>query len=184
MAWRHQARRLMEETAYARDSNERQQLRARWSARDHGDQSVHNRAEEALRAGEQIATHIRSITRVLVDGSAEAWPMPGVRAILVATASATDAYATWMALGDSSVHPRRLVETMHEANDSLDSTLILLQEQSATCATQWLTFGAILTMNQWILAELEQGSRRHGQPAAHRRQVEPSRDWSGSVRDL
>jgi hypothetical protein len=100
--------------------------------------------------------------------------MPGVSAILVATASATDAYATWMALGGSSVQSRRLAETMRVANDSFDRT----------CATLWLTFGAILTMDQWILAELQQESRRHGQPIALRRQVEPPRDWPGSVRDL
>ena len=102
----------------------------------------------------------------------------------MATASATDAYATWMALGGSSVQSRRLAETMRVANDSFDLTLALLQERSGTCATLWLTFGAILTMDQWILAELQQESRRHGQPIALRRQVEPPRDWPGSVRDL
>jgi len=65
MAWRHQARGLMEEPAKARDGHERHQLRGRSSARDDGEQSVLNRAEEALRGGERIATHFRSITRVL-----------------------------------------------------------------------------------------------------------------------
>ena len=159
VAWRQEARGLMEEIDAARDSQERHQLNARWNIRAHGEQVVLNRSEEALRVGERIAIYARSIARALMDGSADAQPMPGVSAVLVGTASATDAFAACVASGDKETQLRILSETVRSMDDSLDSVVAGLEELTGIEATSWLTFGAVLTINHWILSELGQASR-------------------------
>jgi hypothetical protein len=149
----------MEEIDAARDSQERHQLNARWNIRAHGEQVVLNRSEEALRVGERIAIYARSIARALMDGSADAQPMPGVSAVLVGTASATDAFAACVASGDKETQLRILSETVRSMDDSLDSVVAGLEELTGIEAASWLTFGAVLTINHWILSELGQASR-------------------------
>jgi uncharacterized membrane protein YccC len=165
VAWRQEARGLMEEIDAARDSQERHQLNARWNLRAHDEQAVLNRSEEALRVGERAAIYARSIARALMDGSADAQPMPGVSAVLVGTALATDAYVAWVTSGGDSSQLRLLSETIRSISDTFDA-IAYCPQQWEIDATSWLMFGTILSMNHWILTELGQASRGHGTAAS------------------
>jgi len=162
VAWRQKARGLMEEIDAARDSLERHQLNARWNLRAHGEQAVLNRSEEALRVGERIAIYARSIARAFMDGSEDARPMPGNSAVVVGTASAIDAFAAWVALDDDATQLRVLSQRVRTMEDLLETVVSGLEGLSGIEAASLLTFGAVLTVSHWILAELGQASRRHG----------------------
>ena len=61
------------------------------------------------------------MARALVDGSGDASPMPTLSAMLASTASATEAYAAWVASADTPADRERLAETVHAADDTLTS---------------------------------------------------------------
>ena len=74
--WRKDGLGLVQATALARRTHEGHQLTARWNARARRQRPVLERADEALRIGELVATQTRSIARALVDGAPDARPMP------------------------------------------------------------------------------------------------------------
>jgi hypothetical protein len=152
--WRQEALGLVDATAKARDDQEKHQLNARWNARAHQDRPVLERVEGALRAGERIAIHTRSIARALVDGSAAARPIPALSTMLSWIASAIDAYAAWAASADTPTDRRRLSETVRAADNTLGDTLTTVQQRWGNDPSQWLTFGTALAMSQRILAEV------------------------------
>ena len=81
--------------------------------------------------------------------------------IVQPTISDTDAFAACVASGDKGTQLRILSETVCSIDDSLDCVVASLKELTGIEAASWLTFGAVLTINHWILAELGQASRRH-----------------------
>jgi uncharacterized membrane protein YgaE (UPF0421/DUF939 family) len=153
-AWRREALGLVETTAEAKRHHEGYQLTARWNARAHRQRSVLERADEALAVGERIAIQARSISRALVDGAPAARPMPAVGAMLVSTASAIGAYAVWVASPGEPTDRQRLSDAVRVAGDSFGEALTRAQQRWRDDATQWLTFGTILTMSQRMLAEV------------------------------
>jgi hypothetical protein len=159
--WLEEARGVMKEIDEARDSYEQHQVNARWNVRARGERSILDRFGEALHIGEGIAIHARAIARCLLDGSEDAKPMPGVSALLVATASAIDEYAAWVASGGDCTQPQSPSKAMHSIDKSLYQAFPWIQEPWRIDATAWLTFGTVLTANRWILAELAQASRVH-----------------------
>ena len=93
------------------------------------------------------------MARALADGSGHAHPMPALGAMLASTASATAAYAAWLASAGTPADRRRLAETVHAADDTLTTALTRVQERWGSNPAQWLTFGMTLAMSQRILAE-------------------------------
>ena len=121
-SWRLDAIALTGTIATARREHEELRLSTRWNARARRERAALGRAEEALGSGERIAIYTRSMARALVDGSGHARPMPALSAMLASTASATTgAYAAWMASAGTPADRRPLAETVHAADDRLDS---------------------------------------------------------------
>ena len=96
-SWRLDAAALIDTIATARREHDRFRLSTRWNARARRQRPALGQAEEALRSGERIAICTRSMARALADGSGHAHPMPALGAMLASTASATAAYAAWLA---------------------------------------------------------------------------------------
>ena len=152
-SWRQDAAALIDSIATARRRHEGIRLSTRWNARARRHGAVLGQAEEALRSGERIAIATRSMARALADGSGHAHPMPNLSAMLASTASATDAYAAWLASAGTPADRRRLAETVHAADETLTRALARAQERWGSDPAQWLTFGMTLAMSQRILAE-------------------------------
>jgi len=152
--WRTEALRLYEATATARRDHEGHQLTARWNARARRQHLVLERADKALRVGDRIAIQTRSITRALVDGAPAARPMPAVGAMLVSTASATEAYAEWVASPGEAADRQRLSDAIRVAGETFGQAVARARRRWRDDPAQWLTFGTILTMSQRILAEV------------------------------
>ena len=93
------------------------------------------------------------MARALADGSGHARPMPTLGAMLASTASATGAYAAWLASGGAPADHRRLAEAVHAADEALTRALTRVQERWGSDPAPWLTFGMTLAMSQRILAE-------------------------------
>jgi uncharacterized membrane protein YccC len=154
-SWRLDAVALIDSTvATARRQHEGFQLSTRWNTRARRQRAALGQAEEAIRSGELIATYTRSMARALVDGSGHARPMPALSAMLASTASATGAYAAWLASGGTPADRRRLAESLRTADDTLTRALARAQERWGSDPAQWLTFGTTLAMSQRILAEV------------------------------
>jgi hypothetical protein len=153
-AWCCGAVGLFDATAVARQKCAEQQLSARWNAWAYRRRPLLKRAEEALSAGQQIAEHIRSITRAVGDGSADAESLAPLGSTLVRTASATDAYADWVGSTDSLPDRRRLSEAIRSANDSLVRSSARAEQGWGRDPSRWLTVGTTWTLSRWILAEI------------------------------
>jgi hypothetical protein len=153
--WRQDALGLINTISDARRDHEGHQLNARWKARAYPERLVLEQAKDSPRKGERVAIHTRSIARSLVDGSADARPMPALGAMLASTASATDGYRAWMASADTPTDRQRLSDTIRPADDTLSRTLVTIQERWGNDSTQWLTFGMILAASQRILADVD-----------------------------
>ena len=152
-SWRLDAAALIDSIAAARRQHEGFRLSTRWNARASRQRAALGQAEEALRSGERIAICTRSMARALADGSGRARPMPALSTMLASTASATGAYAAWLASAGTPADRRRLAETVHAADDTLTRALARVQERWGSDPAQWLTFGMTLAMSQRILAE-------------------------------
>jgi uncharacterized membrane protein YccC len=152
-AWRRDAAALIDLIAAARRDHEGFRLSSRWNARAGRQRAALGQAEEALRSGERIAVCTRSMARALADGSGHARPMPSLGAMLASTASATAAYAAWLASAGTPADRRSLAETVRAADDTLTRALARVQERWGSDPAQWLTFGMTLAMSQRILAE-------------------------------
>jgi uncharacterized membrane protein YccC len=152
-SWRRDAAALVDSIATARHEHEGIRLSTRWNARARRQRAALGQAEEALRSGERIAIYTRSMARALVDGSGHARPMPTLSAMLASTASATGAYAAWLASAGTPADRRRLAEAVRAADDTLTRALARVQERWGSDPAQWLTFGVTLAMSQRILAE-------------------------------
>jgi hypothetical protein len=74
--------------------------------------------------------------------------------MLVSTASAIGAYAVWVASPGEPTDRQRLSDAVRVAGDSFGEALTRAQQRWRDDATQWLTFGTILTMSQRMLAEV------------------------------
>ena len=153
-SWRQDAAALIDSIATARRRHEGIRLSTRWNARARRHGAVLGQAEEALRSGERIAIATRSMARALADGSGHAHPMPNLSAMLASTASATEAYAAWLASSGAPADRRRLAKTVHAADDTLTTALARVQERWRSHPARWLTFGVTLAMSQRILAEV------------------------------
>jgi uncharacterized membrane protein YccC len=153
-SWRLDAAALIDSIAAARRQQEGFRLSTRWNARARRQRAALGQAEEAIRSGERIATYTRSMTRALADGSGHARPMPALSAMLASTASATGAYAAWLASAGTPADRRHLAETVHAADDTLTRALARAQERWGSDPAPWLTFGMTLAMSQRILAEV------------------------------
>ncbi len=152
--WRRQALEVVEATAKARRDHQGHQLTARWNARAHRQRPVLERADEALGVGERTAVQARSIARALVDGAAHARPMPAVGAMLVATASAVEAYAAWIGSPGEPADGQRLSEAIRVAEETFHRAVARAQRRWGDDPRPWLTFGTILAMSQRILSEV------------------------------
>jgi uncharacterized membrane protein YccC len=153
-SWRLDAGALVDSIATARREHEGFQLSTRWNARAHRERATLGQAEEALRSGERIAICIRSMARAMADGSGHARPMPALSTMLASTASATGAYAAWLASAGTPADRRRLAETVHAADDTVTRALARVQQRWGSDPAPWLTFGMTLAMSQRILAEV------------------------------
>jgi uncharacterized membrane protein YccC len=153
-SWRRDALTLVDTIAAARRDQEGHRLSTRWNALARRDRAALGRADDALFSGERIAIYTRSMARALVDGSRGARPMPALSAMLAKTASATEAYAAWLASADAPADRLALAGAVHAADDTLTSALARAQERWGNDPAQWLTFGITLAMSQRILAEV------------------------------
>jgi hypothetical protein len=153
-SWRLDAVALVDTIATARREHESDRLSTRWNARARRERALLGRADEALLSAQRVAIYTRSMTRALVDGSDNARPMPTLGSMLDETASATEAYTTWVASGDTPADRRVLAEAVHAADDTLGSALARVQERWRNDPAPWLTFGMTLAMSQRILAEV------------------------------
>jgi hypothetical protein len=152
--WRNEALAGVEASANAKRSHEGHQLTARWNARARRERLVLVRADEVLRIGERTAIQTRSIARSLVDGAADARPMPAVGAMLVSTASAVEAYVEWVGSPGEPADLQRLSQAIRVADETFGEAVGRVQRRWGDDPTQWLTFGTILAMSQRILAEV------------------------------
>jgi uncharacterized membrane protein YccC len=153
-SWRLDAIALVDTVATARRQHHGDRVSTRWNARARRERAVLGRAEEALVSGERIAIATRSMARALVEGSGHARPMPTLSAILAKMASATQAYAAWVASADTPADRRLLAEAVQAADDTVDSALARVQERWGNDPAPWLTFGMTLAMSQRILSEV------------------------------
>jgi uncharacterized membrane protein YccC len=153
-SWHQDAAALIDSIATARRDHERLRLSTRWNARARRERAALGQAEEALRSGELIAIRIRAMARALADGSGHARPMPTLGAMLASAASATGAYAAWLASAGTPADRQRLADTVHAADDALTKALARVQERWGSDPALWLTFGMTLAMSQRILAEV------------------------------
>jgi hypothetical protein len=80
--------------------------------------------------------------------------MPAVGAMLVSTASATEAYAAWVASPGESADRQRLSNAIRVAGETFGQAVTRAQRRWRDDPTQWLTFGTILAMSHRILAEV------------------------------
>src|ERR1700742_3771088 len=147
-SWRLDAAAVIDSIATVRREHEGFRLSTRWNARARRQRAALGQAEEAIRSGERIAIWTRSMTRALADGSGHARPMPALSAMLASTASATAAYAVWLASPSTPADRRRLAETIHAADDTFTRALARAQERWGSDPAPWLTFGIILAMSQ------------------------------------
>ncbi len=152
--WRSDGLGLVHATAAARRNHEGHQLTARWNARARRQRPVLERADEGLRIGELVAIQTRSIARALVDGAPDGRPMPAVGAMLVSTASAVEAFASWVASPVESADRQRLSAAIRVAGETLGEAVARTQLRWRDEPTQWFTFGTILAMSQRILTEV------------------------------
>jgi hypothetical protein len=60
----------------------------------------------------------------------------------------------WVTSRNGPTDRKRLAEALRTADDTLGSTLVLVQQRWGADATQWLTFGTVLAMSQRILSEV------------------------------
>jgi hypothetical protein len=74
--------------------------------------------------------------------------------MLVSAASATEAYAAWVASPGESADRQRLSDALRVAGQTSGQAVARAQRRWRDDPAQWLTFGTILTMNQRILAEV------------------------------
>jgi Fusaric acid resistance protein-like len=162
--WRSEALGVVEATAKARRDHDGHQLTARWNARARRGRPVLERADEALGVGERTAIQTRSIARALVDGAAAARPMPALGAMLVSTASAIEAYATWVG-SPGEPADRQLSDAIRVAGETFGLAVGRAQGRWGDDPTQWLTFGTILAMSHRILAEVSSPLESRGQAA-------------------
>ena len=153
-SWRQDAIALIDAIAAARREQEGHRLSTRWNARARRERAALGRADEALLAGERIGIYTRSMARALVDGSGNARPMPVLSAMVAKTASATEAYAAWVASADAPADRRTLAEAVHAADDTFSSALARVQQRWGNDPARWLTLGITLAMSQRILAEV------------------------------
>ena len=153
-SWRLDTIALVDTIATARREHQDDRLSTRWNARARRDRAVLGRADDVLLAAERIAIYTRSMARSLVDGSADARPMPTLSTMLAKTASATQAYTAWVASAGTPADRRVLAEAVHAADDTLGSALARVHERWRNDPDQWLTFGITLAMSQRILAEV------------------------------
>jgi uncharacterized membrane protein YgaE (UPF0421/DUF939 family) len=153
-SWRLEAVALIDSTATARRKHEGFKLSTRWNARARRQRAALGQAEEALRSGERVAIYIRSMARALVDGSGHARPMPATSAMLASAASATEAYAAWLASDGTPADRQRLAEAVNATDDTFTRALARAQERWGSDPAQWLTFGVTLAMSERILAEV------------------------------
>jgi uncharacterized membrane protein YccC len=153
-SWRRDALALVDAIAEARRDYEGHRLSTRWNARARRDRAALGRAEQALLSGERVSISTRSMARALVEGSGHPRPMPAMSAMLAKTASATEAYTTWVASAGTPADRRILAETVRAADDALSGTLARAQERWGSDPAQWLTFGTTLAMSQRILSEV------------------------------
>lgn len=164
-SWRQDALGLVDAMAKARQDHQAHELNARWNARAHRRRPALARAEAGLDVAERVAAQTRSIARAVMDGSADARPLPGLSAMLARTASAVEAYSAWVTSADTTTDQERLADAIQVAEDTIGATLARVQERWGSDATQWLTFGTILAMSQRILAEVERPlSSGEGEP--------------------
>jgi uncharacterized membrane protein YgaE (UPF0421/DUF939 family) len=153
-AWRRDGLGLVQATAKARQAHEGHQLTARWNARARRQRPLLERADDGLRIGELVAIQTRSIARALVDGAPDARPLPAVGTMLVSTASAVEAFATWVAYPGDPADLQGLSNAIRGASETLGEAVARTQLRWRDEPTQWLTFGTILAMSQRILAEV------------------------------
>jgi uncharacterized membrane protein YccC len=153
-SWRLDAVAVIDSVATARREHEGLRLSTRWNARAARQRAALGQAEEAIRSGERIAIWTQSMTRALADGSGRARPMPALSAMLASTASATGAYAGWLASAGAPADRRRLAEAVGAADDALTRALARVHERWGSDPAPWLTFGMTLAMTQRILAEV------------------------------
>ncbi len=164
-AWRRQAFGVVEATANARRDHQGHQLTARWNARARRQRPVLERVDQALGVGERTAVQARSIARALVDGAAHAHPMPAIGAMLVATASAIEAYAVWVGSPGEAADRQRLSEAIRVADETFHQSVGRAQSRWGDDPTPWLSFGTILAMSQRILAEVSSPLEPRGEAA-------------------
>jgi uncharacterized membrane protein YccC len=153
-SWRLDAIALIDSIETAHRKHEGFRLSTRWNARARRQRATLDQAEEALHSGERIAFSTRSMARALVDGSGHALPMPALSAMLASTASATEAYAAWLASAGTPADRQRLAKAVRAADDILTRTLPQAQERWGSDPARWLTFGVTLAMSQRVLAEV------------------------------
>jgi hypothetical protein len=152
--WRDDSFELTAAIEKGRVDYEAHEQTVRWNTWARREGAVLERADAALRTGERIAGPTRSIALALVDGAAEARPMPALGALLAMTASTTATYAEWLAAEESPTERRLLSETMRAADDTLGRTVDKVKQRSDNDTTQWITFATILAMSQRIVAEV------------------------------
>ena len=153
-SWRLAAGELMDSVVRARSQHEGVVLSTRWNARARRQRAALGQAADALSSGGRIAIYTRSMTRALADGSEHAHPMPSLSAMLASTASATEAYAAWLASADPAADRRRLAEAVYAADDTLAKAFARAEQRWGNDPAPWLTFGTTLAMSQRILAEV------------------------------
>jgi len=164
--WRKEALAGVDASANAKRNHEGHQLTARWNARASRERLVLERADEVLRIGERIAIQTRSVARALMDGAADARPMPAVGAMLVSTATAVEAYVEWVGSPGQPADRQRLSDSIRVADETFGEAVGRVQRRWGDDPTQWLTFGTILAMSQRILAEVSSPlDESNGDPA-------------------
>jgi len=163
--WRKDGLGLVEATSIARRTHEGHQLTARWNARARRQRHVLERADEALRIGELVATQTRSIARALVDAAPDARPMPAVGTMLVSTATSVEAYTRWVASPDESADRQRLSDAIRVAGETFGQAVARTELRWRDEPTEWLTFGTILAMSHRILTEVSSPLESSGEAA-------------------
>jgi hypothetical protein len=74
--------------------------------------------------------------------------------MLVSAASATEAYAVWVASPGESADRQQLSDAIRVADQTSGQAVARAQQRWQDDPAQWLTFGTILTMSHRILAEV------------------------------
>jgi uncharacterized membrane protein YgaE (UPF0421/DUF939 family) len=153
-AWLGDAHRLVHSITVARQGQEARELDARWNKWAQRERPTIERAEQALRTGEQVGIRTTAITQAVVDDSGGARPMPELSAMLMKTAEATEAYTTWVVAPASPDSRARLVDTVRAAAEDLAHTLTTAQQSGGGYTSAGLSFGVVCAMTQQLLAEI------------------------------